>query len=126
MTQRDLFADAHLEVLGWCLWSVHWGGINQLGGLDGRVTACRSGGLDFYVREGLARDHFNTSGGERQAMKRGEKAGGVDVLELCAPAGDWGRLAALVAAADGLGRRVRRNRNFTYDWARRQFARARH
>lgn len=118
-----MFTDAPLEVVAQCGWSIHWGGIGQAGGIDGKLTACRAGPVFFYVRENLARNHFATSSGQRMAMKRGEKAGGVEVLELCAPPADWVRLAELVTRADGLGRAVRANRNFTYEWASRQFAR---
>jgi hypothetical protein len=100
-------------------WTVHWGGINNAGGIAGRLTKCRTAdGLVFYVRENQAVAHFNVSAGERQAMKRGEVRGR-QVLELCCAPALWEKLAAVVAAADALGRPVRRNRRFTPGWAER-------
>jgi hypothetical protein len=110
-------------VAGKCRWSIHWGGLlhGESGGIDGQLTKCRlADGLVFYVRENCARDHFNTSAGERMAMKRGEKTRGVDVLELCCPADRWDEVAALVGRADAMRRPVRRNQRFTAAWAERE------
>lgn len=114
-----------LTVLATGRWSVHWGGLlhGSSGGIDGQVTKCRlPDGLVFYVRENGARDHFNTSGGERMAMKRGEKTSAVDVLELCCHPAWWDRVARLVEQVDTKRRRVRPNRNFTRAWAERALA----
>lgn len=108
-----------LTVLGKCYWLIHWGGCNNPeGGIEGQLTKCQlADGLVFYVRENAARAHFATSSNARIAMKRGEKAGGVDVLELCCRADRWEEVADLVARLDPMGRRVRANQRFTKDWA---------
>jgi hypothetical protein len=114
-----------IEILSQTSWSVHWGGINHLGGIDGQVTRCRHEGVLFYVRENVALDHFQISSGERQGLKAGRLARRhPQVLELLAPATVWGPFAELVHTADQLGRTVRRNRRFTWAWAERLFAQA--
>lgn len=115
-----------VSVLATARWQIHWGGLlhGNSGGIDGQVTKCRlSNGVIFYVRENLARDHFATSAGERMAMKRGEAAGGREVLEVCGPPAWWERLRQLVAGMDTRRRPVRANRQFTPDWAERQLLR---
>jgi hypothetical protein len=117
-----------VEVLGWRIWNVHWGGINHLGGIDGRVTKCRIAGAVCYVRENFAPlgGHFHVSGGERQAFKRGAVSKRhLPVLELCPPPEQWDAIAAIVTRADVLGRPVRKNRLFSHGWAERLFRRTR-
>jgi hypothetical protein len=114
-----------LTVLARRSWQIHWGGLlhGTSGGIDGQVTKCRlPDGLVFYVRENSARDHFNTSAGERMAMKRGSNTRGRNVLELCCAADRWDEVAALVTQVDPMKRRVRANRQFTKDWAERALA----
>jgi len=119
---------AAVTVLAQTFWEVHWGGINNLGGLIGQLTQCAIAvpgelfAVVCYVRENVALNHFSISGGERQALKRGALARRhPQVLELCAPPECWEDIARVVAGADGLARRVRRNRNFTVSWAERAF-----
>jgi hypothetical protein len=115
--------DAAIEVLEQADWQVHPGTIGQLGGIVGRLSRCRLGDALFFVRENVALDRFHMSSGERQGLKRGSLARRHgQILELLAPPERWDEFAAAVAAADGLGRPVRRNRNFTWAWAERQFA----
>lgn len=44
-------------------------------------------------------------------------ADGANVLELCAAEEVWGKVAAVVVVEDSLKREVRRNPDFTADWA---------
>src|SRR5438128_2088002 len=104
-------AEMAIEILAKACWSIHWGGINHLGGLEGQVTRCRLEKVIFYVRENVALDHFHISSGERQALKAGRVSSRhPQVLELLAPTRIWDALAELVRQADSLGRPVRRNR----------------
>lgn len=117
-----------IEVLEKCEWCIHWGGIagGACDGTWGQLTKCRAGALVFYVREHVLRDHFNTSSNHRLALKRGELAGGLQILELCVPlAHHWDRALELVKANDTKGRPVRRNRQFTAAWAEDQLAKSR-
>lgn len=110
-----------ITVLATARWQIHWSGCNNPGGgIDGQVTKCRlADGLVFFVRENLARNHFLTSSNARIAMKRGEKSGGVEVLELCCSGGKgrWDELAELVRDVDPKHRPVRRHARFTAKWA---------
>lgn len=107
-----------LTVLAKARWLIHWGGCNNsAGGIDGQVTKCRLAGVVFYVRENLARNHFLTSSNARIGMKRGEKSGGVEVLELCCPPEWFDRLAAVVTELDPKHRSVRTHARFTAAWA---------
>lgn len=111
-----------LEVTGRTTWRIHGGGIQHpQGGLEGNLVRCRWCGVTFYVREALRRDQFAAGGsGLGMALKRGERGGGLDVLELCAPADSWETLAGVVAQSDGMNRPVVRNRTFTARWAEEQ------
>jgi hypothetical protein len=107
-------------------WLVHWGGLsNPHGGLEGKLTKCRLGGLVFYVRENIAvrGGHFQVSSGERIGWKRGRLSKRhKQILELAAPDAEWDRIAAVVHDADALNRPVMRNGRFTIACAERQFS----
>lgn len=119
--------DETVKVLATTRWEVHWGGLNNArnGGLEGRLTKLLIKGVVCYVRENvaLAGGGFHVSASERMGMKLGRLSRRHEqVLELCCPEGFWEELADEIQRADALGRRVRRNRNFTAAWAERQFA----
>ena len=115
---------ATLTVLGTAQW-VRQKTIEGQGGIEGQLTHCQAFGYRFYVRENTLRDHFHTSSNERWGWKQGLSVGrGVQVLELCAPKVAWERIAKLVAELDALKRPVRRNRLFTYSWAKRTMEKA--
>lgn len=113
-----------IEVLGTRQWEVHFRGLNNpCGGSWGQVTKCRLGDLVFYVRENVTGRDFYMCSSARLGLKAFGKSGTPQVLELLAPEGEWDDLADAVERADGLGRHVRHNRNFTWDWATKLFSR---
>ena len=116
-----------IEIIRQTTWLVHWGGINQQGGTEGKLTECRMGDMVFWVRENfvpLEGSFVGMGSGERHALKRGHVAKRhPQVLDLCCPADRFDEIAAAVRALDPLGRPVRTNRRFTVAWAREQFRR---
>lgn len=94
---------------------VFGGGVMWSNKLIGQVTKCRTlDGVTFYVREACnAIPSFVVSSNERWGDKQDGPGRERQSLELCAPAGEWDRIAEIVRGADRLGRPVRQNEQFT-------------
>jgi hypothetical protein len=90
--------------------------------LIGQLTECEQDGLVFWVREALdKRTSFTTSANQRRGEKCNTPSPNRQALELCCPAEQWERIAAIVHVADRMKRPVLQNRRFTPAWIRRQW-----
>jgi hypothetical protein len=88
------------------------------GGLTGMVTEAKIDSTIVYIRENLFSDTFMKSSNQRWGEKLGSKPTDLQVLELCAPNPVWNKIAKIVRQSDALNRSVRRNRQFTEEWAK--------
>jgi len=107
-----------LEILATGTYVVHHASCQAGAAVAGQVTKIAVAGLIAYVREDYdIANAFYLPSNARVGLKEQGPSRGWSVLALCAPRERWNDIARMVAAEDGLGRRVVRNARFTAAWA---------
>ena len=125
-----------VEVLRKTLWrfgfdgqsTCHYGGegLHRMSGLEGQLSHCRLGIIEFFVRENLTGiDSFHISSGERYGDKAGKTPrSSRQSLELCCVQEHWEEVATAVREADSIKRPVVKSKRFTKEWAEHIFERS--
>lgn len=107
-----------MEVLATGTYVVHHASCQAGAAVAGQVTKIAYAGGIAYVREDYdVANAFFLPSNARVGLKEQGPSRGWSVLALCAPRDRWTEFARIVAAEDGLGRRVVRNARFTAAWA---------
>jgi hypothetical protein len=107
-----------LEVLATGTYVVHHASCQAGAAIAGQVTKIAYAGSIAYVREDYdVANAFYLPANARVGLKEQGPSRGWSVLALCAPRERCTEFARMIAAEDGLGRRVVRNARFTAAWA---------
>ncbi len=107
-----------MEILATGTYVLHHASCQAGAATAGQVTKIAFAGQIAYVREDYdVANAFYLPANARVGLKEQGPSRGWSVLALCAPRERWADFARLVAAEDGLDRRVVRNARFTVAWA---------
>lgn len=115
---RGLPPPERIEILATGSYLLHHASCQDGAAVRGQITKIRALGEIAYVREDYdIGNSFLLPSNARVGLKERGPSSGWSVLALCATPKRWQDIARLVHTADGLERRVVRNRRFTTDWA---------